>query len=358
MKIICITSPIDGIISNIDNNTITIVSNNINHNIYAPSKGILINIDPMLSIQNKYLVTPISFSIEPAIRLDIKLNDTLDKGQVIGSLNIISKHIVKIFFDDLTHYKTIALGSKVLGGITMIACMIVSPDNILNNRIGGLITQMALPIYGGSDINELIILTTPHEKCIKTSEHLCDTYAEKLAKELFTILGMTKSEIILIHGTINRKFVDLNRIQGRDTKFRQEIRNKVNNFIDNAKTNHNIVYIIDCHSFPVEKHQYTFRDVRISKPEVSILFDDPIQLTLMEELTNILHDHGIAATKHMGTGNDIMDEFIHINKDDVRIVPVLIEVREDLDNDKMTLIGESVRQWIGTVNRYIFGVDK
>lgn len=214
-----------------------------------------------------------------------------------------------------------------------------------------------------SNIKQLIIITTPHEFCKRSSQetHTCDPFAIKLANQLVHSLKDDSREIILFHGNIYRKLIDLNRAQSRETNFRKMIRNKLEDQIKkllNSNSNSNrknkIIYLLDCHSF----RGNSFANIRIQNPDVSVLFNCH-QLLLLEELTESLRDNGIIATKHIGGKNDIIIEADSLNikyelwRKNIIVIPLLIEVNENISDQKLTLVGKSINQWIHNVNNFL-----
>lgn len=204
------------------------------------------------------------------------------------------------------------------------------------------------------NINQLIILTTPHETCIDHINHYCDYYANKLAMTLKHIFLFKKYNIKILHGNINRTRIDLNRIQSRNTQFRKKLREIVDNF--NIKTDsHNIIYIIDCHSFPFEKNGNTFSTNDVKNPQTTILYDTDIEEKYANILKTILQKKNIDVTNLPGIHNDIIDEFSNIHKHNLHIIPILIEVREDLTDIQLNDIADSINEWIIIINENLFG---
>jgi len=207
-----------------------------------------------------------------------------------------------------------------------------------------------MPMIGqGTKINQLVITTTPHEQCQNPPiYHTCDTSAKLLAEQI--------QKNIHIAGSINRTIIDLNRLPSRyTTKFRNNIRTAIQSFISTIQPNDtkNIIYILDCHSFPPNTH--SFYNIRISEPDIAILFDNPNHLIYMDELISTMADNQIKATKHIGINNDIIDEFSHINDQNITLIPVLIELNESINDPiKLRKIGESIDRWIINVNNFLF----
>lgn len=207
------------------------------------------------------------------------------------------------------------------------------------------------------DNRQLVILTTPHEKCqeVKTN-HYCDTYAIKLANKIREVVPQS----IIFHGDINRTSVDLNRTVSRDTDFRKNIRKKIRDQIEKILSlklmdENKFIYVIDCHSFPAND----FENLRIKNPDVALLFNSCLQLSLMEELTDTLKDNGISATKFLGGENDIIreaDSFnsaSYLNHTGIKIITVLVEVNETVSDYKLNMVGQSIATWINKVNQFL-----
>lgn len=208
-----------------------------------------------------------------------------------------------------------------------------------------------------SKIKNLVVITVPHGFCEKNIpktpdqfEHYCDTYGNNLADKLYGTLK-NKYNIVIFKGDINRKIMDLNRIESRHTKFRTSILHKIIDFAIENIFNKNIIYLLDCHSYPATK-PYSFSNISIQNPEVSLLFDDMKYLMFVDELVQILRKNGLVTTMHFGIYNDIMDEVLGIQLVNTVIVPILVEVREDLGDDKIGKIAKSIEEWIGIVNQY------
>lgn len=206
-------------------------------------------------------------------------------------------------------------------------------------------------------IKNLVVITVPHELCEKNIpktleqfEHYCDTYGNNLADELYNTLK-NKYNSVVFKGDINRKILDLNRIESRHTKFRTSILHKIIDFAIENIFNKNIIYLLDCHSYPATK-PYSFSNVSVQNPEVALLFDDSRHLMFVDELAQILRRNGLMTTMHFGIYNDIMDEVLGLQLVNTIIVPILVEVREDLSDDRVGKIVKSIEEWIGIVNQY------
>ena len=100
----------------------------------------------------------------------------------------------------------------------------------------------------------------------------------------------------------------------------------------------------------------SFSNLRINEPEAAIIFNNCSLLLIAEELTETFRDNGVISTKFCSTGNDIINEFYELNMKTNRhiyIVPILIEIRENLSNEKINIISKSIDKWIATTNEYI-----
>lgn len=208
---------------------------------------------------------------------------------------------------------------------------------------------------------QLIILTVPHSKCIENlNVHVCDFGALKCAKIISEKLSGDQNETIILEANINRTILDLNRIKSFNSDYRTKLRSTV---IDKIKENekldiknkNRIIYIIDCHSFPDKTND--FSNVRIKNPDVAILMASCYQLNYAEEMTDILHELGISATKHLGNGNDIIEEFYSVNQKlkfgyNTIIIPLLLEFNEGLSDNKIKIIGTGIGEWIESINKF------
>lgn len=171
MKIISIISPVSGIVEDIGDDTITIdIRQKDNHNVYSPVNGILSSISSyhgswtrhifeanvnkiarvIVSIKNTNLNELISLWLEVGypkyitdrIKIDKNINDNVYSGEYIGK--IILGSLAEIHFNGIKHYNTIAKGSILIGGQTLITCIILSPDENNNEKIGNIIRDMCL----------------------------------------------------------------------------------------------------------------------------------------------------------------------------------------------------------------------
>lgn len=376
MNNIPIFSPVNGVTSNISKDSITIyIGTKDKHTIYAPIEGTISNINMTegtwervidanifqitetktkrvsISISNPNISKQINLWLEVGkptdqIKISKSLSDNINYGDIIGE--ILFGSLVKIHLNGLNNFKVVDDGTDVIGGKTIIA-YVEANKNI----------QYKL------NLKQLIILTVPHAKCDtiieKNYPHSCDFSAVKFATELKKVLTDDSREIITFYGTINRRKIDLNRIQSIYTNFRKRIRNRIKMRIyelvfSEINIINKIIYVIDCHSFPSN----SFENVRINNPDVCILMADCLQLTVVEELTDILRDNGINATKHLGDGNSIIeefysfDEYYNLSKLGIKIIPVLIEINEKTasTDEKLYIICSAINIWIQTINKY------
>jgi hypothetical protein len=334
-------------------------------------------------------------------KLAKKINGKVKKGEIIGTVNDMLD--CEINFNAEKYHNNVSVGSKITGGKNTIACVMnaqnnnnghqqsdntfglsdntfglsdntfglsdntfgLSDNNSIsktNNYVGSAVTA-EYPARGGlnsdddNNIKKYVILTTPHEVCAEPKDHNCDLYANKLAKNLSD--NLNKNNIMtLFHGNINRQTLDLNRVASYYSDFRYELRSKVYDIINNADSKvMTILYVLDCHSFPAKNKRYapSFPNLRIDNPEAAIIFSNCSFLLIVEELSDTFRDNGIISTKFWSNGNSIIDEFdrIYEKYHNIIIVPILIEVREDLTDEKINLISKSVDQWINTTSKFI-----
>lgn len=171
MKIICIVSPVNGIITDIGNDHITIYINRTdNHDIYSPISGVLTNIlnykgswtrhifhaeenkiaRTTLFIKNPDMDQMISFWLEVGkpkyvtdrILINKNIGDYLIRGEYIGE--IILGSLAELHFNGLKFYKMVGTNSCVHAGKTILACAIVSANSETNEIVGNIISKMAL----------------------------------------------------------------------------------------------------------------------------------------------------------------------------------------------------------------------
>ncbi len=138
------------------------------------------------------------------------------------------------------------------------------------------------------------------------------------------------------------------------TILRQDIRDKIGIQIDILEKrgtidHNNIIYVLDCHSFPKKSK---FRNIRISDPEVTLLFDNTIDFIYTYELAELLKDSNIKVVTLPGVRNDIIDEFSG-KYSRVRIISVLVEISETIDDQRLMYISKVFDKWINKINKYI-----
>lgn len=201
--------------------------------------------------------------------------------------------------------------------------------------------------------NIAIILTIPHAKCIGNNEnHTCDAYAKKLADALENKLTKITKNIHIFIGNINRSKIDLNRIQSRVTPFRRKVIETAKKWLDSGIRE---LFVIDCHSFPVNVSGiYTFGTNEISKPQVTILYDQStynIDKKYADLLEKKFRDIGLKSTELKGIHNDIIDQFIQLKSNYTKIIPLLVEIREDLDKTQIDNVTTAILSWIKEISK-------
>lgn len=352
MNYIPIFAPVDGTVEYLDDTSITIRSKK-NGQIYAPIFGnITINHDSStisLSITNNYLSNPIKLIMDKNNKTMINIPPT---GLVKYTENIgffPQNHTVRL----ITMDKFVTMVDKAtdtVGGKTEIMFSIIKEHIKIKTKP-----------------RRLIIITIPHTICDYTkprTEHVCDFEAENFANILREVLEEDEiNNVYFYRGNIIRTSTDLNRPKSLYTDYRKAIRNRVIMKIKEIKITYpsypesNIIYIIDCHSFPSQST--SFQNIRYKNPDVTVIFTDCNQLIYMDELTEIFKEFNISASKVIGSNNSIIDEFYFIDayyqleKSNIKIVPVLIEINESNTQQKMKSIGLAIKGWMPKVNNYI-----
>ena len=148
MKIIYIVSPVNGIVTDIGPDTITInIRPNDKHHVYGPLDGLFVDISSQqgswyrhvfhanvnkiarttISIKNIQLNAIISFWLEVGkpkyitdrIRLDRNVGDIIHRGELIGE--IILGSLAEVHFNGLPHQTYVTRGSILVGGRTVVA---------------------------------------------------------------------------------------------------------------------------------------------------------------------------------------------------------------------------------------------
>lgn len=355
MNYIPIFSPVNGIIDTINQESVRIhIDIEYDGTINAPIFGTITEINNESSdnfqiyISNEYLENPIIVNFKKATQyvhnVHLSKNQNINYNDIIGYAQSNSLCEININKNKNKNVKVVDIGMHVLAGTTIIEYIKISQQIAIN-----------------TEPKQLIVLTIPHFVCINDTEkkHNCDYSAERLAESLKQVL--IDKDVYFYNGNINRTFIDLNRIQSNKTDFRKVIRNRIKMKIKeiiatiSSSKEENIIYILDCHSFPSP----SFSNIRFSDPQISILLANCEQLIYVDELTEIFRDYGIHATKHIGSGNAIIEEFYNFNKKyklekyNIKIIPILIEANESLTNDQMMVACHAIVKWISTVNKYI-----
>lgn len=329
MPIMC---PIDGTVVAMAPGFITLHGGGI---LCAPILGKISTDGSIIRIENSLLAEPIEMIFEHDKAFVMPTKPYIEAGEELGP----------IFESDImlsinnTYIQVVDIGTK-LQALTPLSYVQTNKE-----------VMPAVP-------KRLVVLTTPHFVCgtFDKTEHKCDFFADKFGFGLAKILdGM---EVALYTGNINRTEIDLNRSAGRKTSYRQSIRNRIKLRIKELVlvNKPGVIFLIDCHSFP----SGSFSSIRVKNPEVCVLMADCLQLIYVEELTDIMRDYGITATKHPGKGNDIIEEFFKLDMDlrkskggKIRIMPVLIEINESISDDHLHKVCLGVREWMGIVEAYI-----
>lgn len=205
-------------------------------------------------------------------------------------------------------------------------------------------------------MDQLVIISIPHELCISENNinHLCDFGAKNFANILNNNLANKK--IILFDGNINRSNIDLNRISSRiTTEFRWNIRElllkKIKSIILDKypENNSRIIFVLDCHSYPPRNNNY-------ADYNMVILLDNYNYYPLVLILKNLLTNSGINIEIMAGEHNDIIDEIYqteqlyNLNKYNIFLIPLLLEINENLDNSQLTKISKIINYWISGIN--------
>ncbi len=232
-----------------------------------------------------------------------------------------------MLLDDLLNYKIVKEGQHVN----------------LNQLLGYVINPNQNHSTNGHQVQSLVVLTVPHAKCsVNLAGHNCDTSASPFARMLEAKLIESGRNVVTMYGDINRLEVDLNRVEARYTDFRVKVRKAVVGYIEKMN---GLVFVLDCHSFP-DKRGYS--NVRISNPDVMLLFDNVVNFVNIFELMELLREKGIVVILVPGVRNDIIDEFNMAVKG-VHVVSVLIEVNESMSDSKLDVVCSVVDVWIGTI---------
>lgn len=165
------------------------------------------------------------------------------------------------------------------------------------------------------DINDIgVIITVPHSKCVVDAKcRTCDRRAAEFARLLFNNLQKHNIDTIKYESDTYRFCMDLNREISRHTAWRQQIKEKVEQF----KKTKQFVFVFDCHSFP---HNYDFgENIDVALLDHNIIHNKTVQLFNMIKNKNIN-----VAILHGSQLNDIIWTIQQAN-----IYAILIEVHEN-----------------------------
>jgi hypothetical protein len=177
---------------------------------------------------------------------------------------------------------------------------------------------------------DTVIVTVPHAKCRGAFEqHWCDLTADFNAYFLCRLVQtvLPKARVSLVRADKVRQKCDENRIQSRETHFRQEI----DSLIDPGRT-----ILLDVHSFPPDEESFGLAQ----DPEIVLLYLDRIRVTA--DLVRALHDAGVVAVALQGTNeNDIL----YKARQDVKYA-VLLEFNENLSNRRSLFICNVFARWL------------
>lgn len=158
--------------------------------------------------------------------------------------------------------------------------------------------------------------------------------------------------IVLVEGDISRYYMDLNRrISIYTTEFRKNIRelviHQIEKIIKNKSLNaNNIIYIIDCHSFPNYNNKFINNDV-------VILLEALKDYVFASELIIMLKQSNIKTTIFKGEKNDIMDEFNQWDREftNIKIIPILLEINESITEQNIKIVCKVINEWINKINK-------
>lgn len=187
------------------------------------------------------------------------------------------------------------------------------------------------PSFFSKNRTLLVLLTVPHYMCIPERTHNCDRKAEFLSDSISEKLFRNNILTKIYLGGINRKIIDLNRFESRNTNFRKKIRYTVEKY-------NGVIILLDCHSFD-ETH--TFFE-KYKDPDFVILVDNLKYFSPASKLRDMLEYRGIKTNLLQGKHNDIIDEFESNPK---VLISILLEVSERLENNKMIIISDTIKDW-------------
>jgi hypothetical protein len=118
-----------------------------------------------------------------------------------------------------------------------------------------------------------LILTVPHAVCLgddmRENLHTCDYIAARSAAKLKMIFARMSNVRVIgpLYGKVNRRTMDLNRIEARGSAFRSEI---VRTIRDERRSGRNVV-LLDIHSFD-SRAPWSVEAVRNGKPEPDVVY--------------------------------------------------------------------------------------
>lgn len=194
-----------------------------------------------------------------------------------------------------------------------------------------------------------IIITIPHYTCIELSSgHSCDLYSKILADSIAEEIKKYY-QFSIFPGDINRRFIDLNRKESRNTTFRNNIREEVIKILQRGER----ITLLDCHSYDIAT--YFSNKLQFTDPDFVILSDDKRFDNEMIRLRNLLLKSKIKVNLLRGINNDIIDEFSeypyssYFQNDKPMIIPVLLEVFEGISLDRLQIISSNIRYWISSL---------
>jgi len=161
--------------------------------------------------------------------------------------------------------------------------------------------------------NKTFVITVPHATCVDAPQHRIMHTCDYIASDVATALGQFIQQCGMdkvFYGNINRGETDLNRREGRDTRFRQKVR-------EHLKPG---TILVDVHSYPSYSFNYGDYDVAL------IGDNERIKKTLKSKLER----HGYKVGTF--TTNSI-DDILLEARDRGVTDSVLVEVNEKHVND-------------------------
>jgi predicted N-formylglutamate amidohydrolase len=192
-----------------------------------------------------------------------------------------------------------------------------------------------------------IILTVPHAQgCDSaTSRHPCDALAEGLARYLQQSCKNAAIESEVLVGVTPRANLDLNRKESRNTEYRKQI----NERIQYHQQRGDVVWVIDCHSFP-QDYQWTAQQTTDFVILDTWLNNRPT--AYVTTLTNFLQKRKVHVTQLRGAlpeddeTNDIMDTSRQLGA-----YSFLLEVKEGLETSTLQKMSVSLVAWLLTTRK-------